>query len=439
MNLGFPDVCNTIVGPATAPIPYPNIAMNAQASGFSPTVSVSGMNALNQATQIPMTSGDEAGTAHPTIKGGSSYTLGNPIVFIDGMPAINLACPTTGNNMNNAAGAVLVPSITTVTYCDASRAAPALGEDAALSAHGLVLVWPPEGERGEPTVAHVRRGSRGFRAGVVAGDRLLAVDGRAATTLWPDELLRCLDGARDRALGLTVARGASGVARELACVPGSSDRRAVAVELLGDAVGCVALRAVSAEAPALVHAALEELRARGARALVLDLRGNPGGELDALLGIAGELLPPGTAVLRLRDADGDEVVRRARGRGSCDLPLAVLVDRGTASAAELLAGSLQAARRALLVGETTHGKGLAFATEVERRTWVATHAARAELRLPDGRTVHGVGVRPDLEVPMCEAECGVVAPGGGALWPDVALQCAHRAALGARVGGTRGR
>src|SRR3954470_22036334 len=100
MNMGFPDVCNTVVGPATVPIPYPNIAMNAQASPFSPNVKITMMSALNMASRIPMTSGDEAGTAHPMVKQAGAYTMGNPIVDINNMPAINLTCPTTGNNMN---------------------------------------------------------------------------------------------------------------------------------------------------------------------------------------------------------------------------------------------------------------------------------------------------------------------------------------------------
>jgi carboxyl-terminal processing protease len=117
--MGFPDVCNTPVGPATAPIPYPNIAMNAQAVGFSMIVKVSMVNALNMGSQIPMTSGDEAGVAHPTIKGASRYSMGNPIVSIDRLPAINMTCPTTGNNMNNALGMVAVPSAVNVLYCRA--------------------------------------------------------------------------------------------------------------------------------------------------------------------------------------------------------------------------------------------------------------------------------------------------------------------------------
>ncbi len=116
MNIGFPDVCLTPVGPAVVPIPYPNIALNAMAVPFSPVVKVTMMPALNMGSKIPMTMGDEPGVAHPMYKQMGAYTMGNPIVYVDKLPAINLLCPTTGNNMNDGLGAVLVPSVTNVLY-----------------------------------------------------------------------------------------------------------------------------------------------------------------------------------------------------------------------------------------------------------------------------------------------------------------------------------
>jgi carboxyl-terminal processing protease len=120
MTIGFPDVCNTPAGPVTVPIPYPNIGTNAMAAPFSPNVLVTMMPALNMGSVIPMTSGDEAGVAHPMIKGPARFTMGNPIVKVNFLPGINLTCPTTGNNMNNALGAVLVPSVTNVFFTLAS-------------------------------------------------------------------------------------------------------------------------------------------------------------------------------------------------------------------------------------------------------------------------------------------------------------------------------
>jgi carboxyl-terminal processing protease len=114
--LGFPDTCLTPAAPSPVPVPYPNIAMNAQATPFSVCVKVNMMNALNLVSAIPMTSGDEAGSAHPMFKQAQRYTLGSFNVFIDGMPGIHLGSMTTHNNMNCPVGAVVVPSAPNVTY-----------------------------------------------------------------------------------------------------------------------------------------------------------------------------------------------------------------------------------------------------------------------------------------------------------------------------------
>src|SRR6185436_40551 len=90
MSLGFPDVCLT--PPVPLPVPYPNIALNALAAIFSPVVKLCMLPALNMASFMPMTMGDEAGLAHPTFKGTGRYPMGNPIVHIDMLPAINLLC-----------------------------------------------------------------------------------------------------------------------------------------------------------------------------------------------------------------------------------------------------------------------------------------------------------------------------------------------------------
>lgn len=318
-NLGFPDVCNTPVGPATAPIPYPNIAMNAQATGYSETVKVSGMNALTLSTSISQTTGDEAGTAHPMIKQRGAYTMGNPIVSIDKMQAISLTSPTTGNNMNNPVGMVAVPSAVNVMYTF---------------------------------------------AGVDTYDRALVADDVT-------ELAR-----RARPAQSLEAR------------------------MLDGEVGLVVVSVLSDDVAPKWFKAMRQLD--GARGLVLDLRGCPGGELDAMLRLADELLPWGTEILRVRDADGDEEVCRARKRSHCALPMAVLVDSNTASAAELLAGCLQRVGRAMVMGQTTYGKATA------QQVVAVPRAEQLEVRyrttalccLPNGDPIDGCGVTPDRMLSM---------------------------------------
>ncbi len=324
-NLCFPDVCLTPAPPAPpVPIPYPNIAMNCQATGFAPNVKVSGMNALNLGSRIPVTMGDEAGAAHPTKKGGAGYTMGNPVVSINKLPAINLTCPTNGNNMNAPLGAVLVPSAVNVLYCRA---------DLALTA-GL------------------------------SGEVLHALGDAAAGR-----------GAGDRACDAAILAGEVGVMR-LASFP--------------------------THAGTMVHAALRRLTDRGARAVVLDLRGNPGGDLEAAVAVAGELLPTGSIVARLV-VDGDVEILSTRGPDGDARPLAVLIDGRTASAAEILARALAAHGRAQLFGERTYGKWTAQALHAGRDGSSADYATVAAVHAPDGSASTSAGLAPHVACSSAEA------------------------------------
>jgi carboxyl-terminal processing protease len=116
MNMGFPDVCLTPAFPSPIPIPYPNMGMHAMAAPFCPTILLGMMPALNLGSIIPMTMGDEPGVANPMFMQMGMFTMGNPTVLLGGLPAITLTSTTTGNNMNNPVGAVLVPGMPTVLF-----------------------------------------------------------------------------------------------------------------------------------------------------------------------------------------------------------------------------------------------------------------------------------------------------------------------------------
>ncbi|WP_441289111.1 S41 family peptidase [Sorangium sp. KYC3313] len=160
-------------------------------------------------------------------------------------------------------------------------------------------------------------------------------------------------------------------------------------EILAPGVGCVALPRIAIDGPALLHREIGRLRARGMEVLVLDLRGNPGGDVKAAVEIAGGFLPEGTLLATVIDEEGDAAEHRARPGAPYTMPLVVWVDRFTASAAELLAACLQAHGRAVVAGEATYGKGTAA-------MWDAGCAGRgARVRLPDGREISTGGVLPD--------------------------------------------
>ncbi|WP_437667386.1 S41 family peptidase [Sorangium sp. So ce1182] len=173
---------------------------------------------------------------------------------------------------------------------------------------------------------------------------------------------------------------------------------------LGPGVGYLRIRRFSLDVPARVHMAVRALEAEGLETLVLDLRGNPGGALTASLELAGDFLEPGSVLGRTIDADGDEVVYRSNHRNPCRAPLWLLVDRGTASAAELFAGCLQWHGRALVAGERTYGKGTALKVAADPADGAQVLAPAAMMVLPGGESIQATGVRPDVELAGSEAE-----------------------------------
>lgn len=312
-----PDVCLTPDGTGgSQAIPYVNTANNAQATGAVSSVLISMVPALNTGSSIPSTTGDEAGTnsAH---QGKATFTAGDPVVQISGMPAVALASPTAQNG-TNAVGAVTVPSLTTVTY------------------------------------------------NLRSGERVL--------------------GMADLEVLHDVLRG----------------RAEVHARLLEGGVGLAAIPLITATLSAELHGALRVLAMDGLRALVLDLRGCPGGDLDAAIDAAGAFLPEDTVIARVVDHAGDAVTHRSRALRPYDLPLVALVDDRTASAAELFVGALSANDRAVVVGERTYGKGAVQAVVPAVGGFVAN--TLGYVSLPGDVCIEGAGISPDLQIASDEGD-----------------------------------
>lgn len=162
-----------------------------------------------------------------------------------------------------------------------------------------------------------------------------------------------------------------------------------------DGTGHLTIRVFSPDLPSAAWSALRALEARGMRRVIMDLRGCPGGDGEAALSMAGDFLPEGTVLAIVRDGDGDEREVRSVTEAPFSWPMAILVDGGTASAAEVLAGSLAFHGRAVLVGTRTYGKGAAQRLITAESG--ALHAASvAEVLLPDGARIEGAGLAPHV-------------------------------------------
>ncbi|NPV09059.1 MAG: PDZ domain-containing protein [Anaerolineae bacterium] len=238
------------------------------------------------------------------------------------------------------------------------------------------------------------------RAGVKDGDRLLAVDGvelpEGATV---DLAVSWIRGPVGTSVTLSVYRPETGTTLEFTVERAEIPQPSVEYMLLEDTeppVGYVKIVLFSERTPAEVQRALASVRHDGAAMLVLDLRGNPGGLLESAVEVSSRFLRSGAVVYEV-DAAGNERRFSVRPRVTVSEPLVVLVDEGTASAAEILAGALQDQGRALLVGRTTRGKG-SVQLAYELSDGSSLHVTASVWLTPDRRKIDGVGLEPDVVV-----------------------------------------
>lgn len=249
------------------------------------------------------------------------------------------------------------------------------------------------------TVTRVIRGSPAISAGIQQDDVVTAVDGNTTIGQTLEEVVPTIRGPKGSTVVLTILR--NGTTQDFSVVRDVIQREDVTSQLLAEGrVGYVKISGFSSGSAADLHNQLAELVEQDdVQALILDLRDDPGGYVDAAQRIASEFV--GTGPLYWEQAAGGEPqqVEPASGGVATDpaIPLVVLVNGGTASASEILAGSLQGSGRAQLVGERTFGKG----TIQEFKELPGAGGYRLSVRkwlTPDQTWIHGVGLTPDIEV-----------------------------------------
>ena len=256
-------------------------------------------------------------------------------------------------------------------------------------------VWLRSDRSGQVVVARVGDASPAAHLGMRPGDQVRAVDGRPTSSLAAAIVAAALRGPAGSQVQIVTRRDGALQTLTLLRVPLEPVRVSVATEG-GGHIGHITVPSFTRGSGRDVRTALARLRAQRARGVVLDLRGNPGGLLDEAVETASAFLDGGPVVDYTRRS-GSPVHLVAVGTGDTAMPLVVLVDGGTASAAEVVAGALQDRGRAVLVGSRTFGKG----TVQEPRTLSdgsALELTVAHYATPAGRSVDGVGLPPDIEV-----------------------------------------
>jgi len=257
-------------------------------------------------------------------------------------------------------------------------------------------------ENGRVTVVSAIRGSPADKAGLRPKDVILSVNGESLEGLGLVEAVNKIRGPKGTQAKLEVLRGQSVL--HLTIVRDEVGYETVYAARTDDGIVRIEIRqfAVNTKERFMEH--LEQMEREGVRGLVIDLRNNPGGVLTTATGIAEAFVPPGRPIMYTEERDGAPIAVVSRGQGQergypVDYPIVVLVNRGSASAAEVLAAALRESAGALLVGETTYGKGTVqypFTDALGDGSLIKLTVKK--WLTPSGRWIEGTGLVPDREV-----------------------------------------
>lgn len=289
---------------------------------------------------------------------------------------------------------------------------------------------------GNVTVIAPIVGTPAASKGLRAGDVISAVEGESTDDMNLDDVVDKVRGPEGTEVRLTITRpgleGSFEVSITRARIPQNSVRFAF---MIRPAVGYIRLSEFSNTSVREVRDAISVLSAQGMTQLVFDLRNNPGGPLDAAVGVSDLFLRKGQLIVstRGRTPENNSTLRAPGNGGGFDGPLVVLVNGGSASASEIVSGAVQDHDRALVVGETTWGKGLVQTVFTVRDTGLALTTAR--YYTPSGRCIqrdyesfidyvtHRNGVSEDTDPSeVFETDAGRTVLGGGGIIPDVTVE-----------------
>jgi carboxyl-terminal processing protease len=276
-----------------------------------------------------------------------------------------------------------------------------------------------------PTVVSPVEGGPAWTLGLRPGDVIVRIDGRSSANLTVEEVAARLRGPAGTVVKIGVRREGESEEHEFTIEREVIVTRSVPYAFVAeDRIGYLRLANFSENSGAEVRGALERLRLQGASRLILDLRSNPGGLLDQAVDVVEQFVRPNTLVVytRGRAKGQDNRYYSSERRPLLDWPIVVLVDEGSASASEIVAGALQDLDRALVLGENTFGKGSVQSVFPLKGRNAALKLTTARYHTPTGRSIH----RPVDHARLAAAEIGAlddeVFPGEEPLEPAPAAE-----------------
>ena len=252
------------------------------------------------------------------------------------------------------------------------------------------------------TVVAPIKGSPSDLAGIKSGDVITKIDGATTSTMSVDQAVDLIRGTKGTSVVLTVVRG-SGAPMDISVVRDTINIPMIDNKDLGNGVYEISLYEFGTNSSSDFANAVTAFKASGDTKLIIDLRGNPGGYLDAAVDIASMFLPQGDLIVTESYGNNKpDDVYRSKGYGTIDptkTKIAILVDGGSASAAEILSGAMQENGAATLIGEKTYGKG-SVQELINVTSDTTLKLTIAKWLTPNGTWISKKGIEPDIVVPL---------------------------------------
>ncbi|MEY2525669.1 MAG: carboxyl-terminal processing protease [Verrucomicrobiota bacterium] len=262
---------------------------------------------------------------------------------------------------------------------------------------------------GLPTVVTPMEDTPAARAGILSGDQILKINGVSTEKMELQDAINLLRGAPGQKISLTLLRPSSKEIKEYNLeraeikVQSVKGAKLLDPELTGSfKIGYIRLIQFNEPTADELAKALDDLEKKGMQALILDLRNNPGGLLNSAVDVCAQFVPPNTKVVSTQGrvaSQQREYTTSGASKERPHFPMAVLVNEGSASGAEIVSGALKDLNRAIVVGETTFGKG-SVQNVMQLPDGSALRFTTAKYYTPSKQTIHGNGVTPNIRVPM---------------------------------------
>ena len=264
-------------------------------------------------------------------------------------------------------------------------------------------------KNGLPTVVTPMEDAPAARAGILSGDQILKINGASTDRMDLQDVINHLRGAPGQKISLTLIRPSTKEVKDYALeraeikVQSVKGARLLDPDLAGSfKIAYVRLIQFNEPTADELSRALDGLQKQGMEGLILDLRNNPGGLLNSAVDVCAQFLPPSTKVVSTQGrvaSQQREYTTSGAARERPHFPMAVLVNEGSASGAEIVSGALKDLHRAIVVGETTFGKG-SVQNVMQLPDGSALRFTTAKYYTPSKQVIHGNGVTPNIRVPM---------------------------------------